>query len=539
MAGLITLLVGGGDGTSTRPGGERAADAEKPSGPAAPPPAIRMVTPEKIADQDVANGASVTVLGTDFQLQPGIQVLFGLNPSPKVQYDASAPQGERIQAEVPPGRGDVIVKVRNPDGQESNGISFTYIGEVRVPFNPDTDLLGYRQASVHPYVKWIVDLKPFEARRGEMITLKERDRVRELWEKSQEVYESEMAAMGSDPRLKEAYRIAERLHTQHEYFKKVDFFIAVDLPFAYYLQRPPQDDPNYKKDIVAKFGSLLQELRRVFEKEYVEKLGLKRHLEPEVYCIAILATRGNYAEDFASAMGLGQGGLRLTAAHYDPKSRIAVTYEDKFTPLSSDQERRNAVLHEFVHAMQNMYCSSGDGMPKPVWFNEGLAEYRAADGPQDMQTLWTPPVPAKRFRDLVQILGSDMRNIFIANLKDLVGADGPGYRDVIQGAANRASGGAPVPVGGEQFVGNALGAFYAQSAVAVHFFHQGAGGKYRDGFLKYFKAVQGGESGWEPFTRAFEGVDPRQIEKDYFAFIRQMAPSVPEWTPKWPEDGTG
>jgi len=327
-----------------------------------------MVTPDKMADQDVANGASVTILGKDFQLQPGIQVLFGLNPSPKVQYDAGMPQGERLQAEVPPGRGAVVVKVRNPDGQESNGVSFTYSGEVLVPFNPDTDLLGYRKVSAHPYAKWIVDLKRFEARRGEMINLKERDKIRQLWEETQKVYDAQVAAMETDPRLKEAYRIAERLHTQHEYFKKVDFFIVVDLPFAYYLQRPPQDDPNYKADIVEKFGTLLQELRKIFVEEYVEKLGLKRHLEPELYCIAILATRGNYAEDYAISQGLGQGGLRLTAAHYDPKSRIAVTYEDKFTPLSSDQERRNAILHEFVHALEKMYCAGADGMPKPVWF---------------------------------------------------------------------------------------------------------------------------------------------------------------------------
>ncbi|MBI4603321.1 MAG: hypothetical protein HY721_15310, partial [Planctomycetes bacterium] len=315
-----------------------------------------------------------------------------------------------------------------------------------------------------------------------------------------------------------AYRVAEKLHTQHDYFKKVDFFMAADLPFVFYVQRPPKDDPKYKDEIVAKFGPILRELRKLFEKEYATPLGLRRQLQPELYRMAILSTPGDYVENYARAMRLGEGGLRLSAAHYDPKWRIAVTYEDKITPLSQDEERRHAILHEFVHALQHMYGRAG--MPKPVWYAEGLAELLAAGGPDDSKDLSRRPFPQQALRQFMAAMGQG-GDLFVNSLQDLVTAEGPGYDDVLLRAAARAGG--RVPVNRDEFVGMALAAFYTQSTLMVHFLHEAEGGKHRQGFFEYMKAVQAGESGWGTFTKAFPDVDPDQIESSFLEYFRKAA----------------
>jgi hypothetical protein len=84
------------------------------------PPAITALQPG-----NAAGGAEIEVIGADFQA--GLQVFFGATPAPSVAYDPGGPDPDTIFVEVPPGSGAVVVTVRNPDGQVSNGMTFTYL----------------------------------------------------------------------------------------------------------------------------------------------------------------------------------------------------------------------------------------------------------------------------------------------------------------------------------------------------------------------------------------------------------------------------
>ncbi len=68
-------------------------------------------------------GDTIQIRGTNFL--PGITVFFGDTPAPSAQRISPT----KIIVEVPEGSGAVEVTVRNTNGQESSGVTFTYIEE--------------------------------------------------------------------------------------------------------------------------------------------------------------------------------------------------------------------------------------------------------------------------------------------------------------------------------------------------------------------------------------------------------------------------
>src|SRR5262249_9068378 len=71
----------------------------------------------------------------------------------------------------------------------------------------------------------------------------------------------------------------------------------------------------------------------------------------------------------------------------------------------------------------------------------------------------------------------------------------------------------------------ALTMFYAQAEMTVRFLHEAADGKYRAGFLRYFKAVESGASGLAAFQDAFDAKAPAAmaaIEQDWNAWLAAL-----------------
>lgn len=300
---------------------------------------------------------------------------------------------------------------------------------------------------------------------------------------------------------------------KHDFFRRVDFEIVSDYPpFLFVVERPKKDDPEYAMRTVRVFVSFLRTLHDVFEKEYAHPLQLERRPDVTTYTIAILASKGSY-RDYAQAVQ--SYGLEFARAHFDPELRVAVTYEDYFGGPADPKTRIQPLLHEFVHALQHAYYRGDGDMPKPQWFNEGVAEYRSVTR-NVARFLEDPDIHPQHLRVVALLLMDARLRAFLSPLEELLDIDGPGYAQVIQKAAARAGIAQP----DERFQQLALGAFYAQSTILSYFLHKGENARYRLAFGSYFAKVMNGERGAEAFAAAFRAISLEELQQRFVAFVR-------------------
>ncbi len=298
----------------------------------------------------------------------------------------------------------------------------------------------------------------------------------------------------------------------HPYFSKVEFDIDHSYDgVIFVLERPPGDKPDYYTTIVRQLVPYVSELERVFVKEYAKPLELTRRADFPRTVIAILSAKSHYEVELPRVTGVP---TEFTRAHFDPETRLAITYEDHFGGQIDAKDRRETVLHELVHALQYAHYS-GDGlMPVPQWFNEGLAEFRSVTRATASQ-LEDPDIDAQHIRIVAALLAHPEFRQLIAPIRELVDIDGPGYLGVIRSAAQRLGRRSSDP----HFEQLATTAFYAQSCILAYFLHNGESGRYREANREYVRRVMRGERGVESFGQAFKDFDLDAIERDFFAFV--------------------
>lgn len=271
----------------------------------------------------------------------------------------------------------------------------------------------------------------------------------------------------------------------HPFFARVTTVLVERPPFLFCVEQAPDGDADHPKAIAHGYLPYLQVLAEVFDKEYRGPAALTTGAAG--YALAVLSSEGRYL-DFRTAVDAPS--LQFARAHYDPKLQIAVTYVDTFARHNTKGEERHALLHEFVHALQHAYGKDGQ-MPKAVWFNEGLADYRASST-NSAASLREPPLQASHVGALAFGYGNPAGKWYIAPLKDLLAARD--YADVLKAANTRAKGELPSePV---------LQIFYAQAEMFVRFLHEADGGKHRPAFMRCLQAAQAGENGLPAFQRA-------------------------------------
>lgn len=377
--------------------------------------------------------------------------------------------------------------------------------EKKSKFDP-SDFEGYTECWYGDF-KQVFDFAPFEAKRGQMITAAELAELTALWKREQARGAKATEALKNDPVY--AYRGEVREDMKGDpFFTRIEYSEHIDGRFAFYIQANP-GLPFYEKRLIGDYLPQLQKLEGAFEKLLATPLKLPRHEQRPGYAVAILSSRGAYV-DFQEGHQIDGHSMR---AHYDPTRRLAVTYEQLYADQQQTRDERQAILHEFVHALQHAYYSGPDLMPKPQWFAEGLAEYLA-----ESQTATGKAVAAEQAAVLLTMFEQGAGAIFANGLRDLVTADGPGYGQVVQAALRRAPGTVP----DSEFADAALGAFYAQSTLLTQFLYDGKAGQYRGGYLRYVRAVMTGATGWQPFADAFgDGFDAGRMEAEFIAFLRQ------------------
>lgn len=304
-------------------------------------------------------------------------------------------------------------------------------------------------------------------------------------------------------------RLEQQL-SRHAFFRKVDYQRVRDhAPFFFYVQEPAKRQPGYVQRVVSEYVVPLRRLERAFVKEYVEPLQLVHQPGRDFYAFAILGSEGDYL-NYRKATS--NPGLVAARAHYDPTLQLAVTYEEPFGQGDRVRTQRRAILHEFVHTLQHSYFSGSGELPRPIWFTEGLAEYRSTPFGA-ASSFADPPLDEKHLQFLFGLLRRNQHTIYLNSIWDLVTTHGPGYERIVDNAVRRA-GGKPISDFAEH-------AFYAQSGLFNHFLHKAYGGRYRPAFLRYMGAALRGRSGWKVFTEAFGGVDPAKLQNEFFAWLRE------------------
>jgi hypothetical protein len=327
-----------------------------------------------------------------------------------------------------------------------------------------------------------------------------------------------------------AFRSAiEQSLRAHPFFSRVSFTLVERPPFLFCVERAPNDAADHDVGVVNSFLPFLREVVAQFDEHYARPAGLVRRPEAGGYALAILSSAGRYV-DFRTA--IGNPSLASTRAHYTPALRLAVTYQDTFARHNTKGEERHALLHEFVHALQHAHSADG-AMPKPVWFNEGLADYRASST-NVASSLREPPLHEPHVAALAYGYGHPGGRFFLAPIRELVAANS--YADVVAAATKRNGAELPPDV--------VLSMFYAQAAMFVRFLHEAEQGKHRAGFVRYLQAAQRGESGVAAFLRAM-AIDEAALaalESQWLAWLdpvlRQQYPTLRDLT-KGEADATG
>lgn len=295
---------------------------------------------------------------------------------------------------------------------------------------------------------------------------------------------------------------------KHAFFKDVSFDVEADrVPFLFYLQSSlRRDEKDYEYLVINPILPFLKELVDRFDAIYCKPQGIVMRDGMGQYAIAVLASRGLY-DDYARATQ--DASLHMTLAHYNQKLRLAVTYRAGFG-AGDPREERHSLLHEVVHALQHAYSSTGQ-MTKPVWFNEGLAEYLSSCDHMP-ESLRAPPLLPDHVDAMIYAHGNQEGRKLLLPIVDLVVPET--YGQVVELIRKRAG-----SMVGEQ---PALGMFYAQSEMMVRFLHEGEKGKYRDGVLRYFKAVEAGAAGLAAFQEAFGTKTPESMaamDREWQAWI--------------------
>lgn len=273
------------------------------------------------------------------------------------------------------------------------------------------------------------------------------------------------------------------------FFKDVSFDVeAQRAPFLFFVQASlRRDEKNYVNLVINPFFAHLTKLLRVFDETYCKPQGLTMRADAQQVAIAVLASRGLY-DDYAREVQ--DAFLHQSLAHYDHDLRLAVTYRAGFG-AGDQQEQRQSLLHEVVHALQHAYSTTGE-MPKPMWFDEGLAEYRSSST-HIADSLTDPPLLDDHVEWMLYGVAHPEGKKLLLPIADLVVPDS--YAQVVEAARARA--------GQVVDAGAAIGMFYAQSEMFVRFLHEALDKKHRAGFLRYFKAVETGAAGLAAFREAF------------------------------------
>lgn len=304
----------------------------------------------------------------------------------------------------------------------------------------------------------------------------------------------------------------------HNFFSKVKVTAIERKPFLFYVEQAADGSADHEVAVVNSYMPFLNELLAQWNKHYGKPLNLVASPKAPGYAVAILSSGGRYL-DFRTA--INDPSLANARAHYTPDLRLAVTYLDTFGGGGRKIDDIQPLLHEVVHALQHAHAKDFK-MTAPVWFNEGLADYRSSCDTM-ASSLKEPPLHEDHLKAMTFGYASRAGRPYVNTLAELV--EPTSYADVLGLAKKRI---------GQVRPELALGMFYAQSEMVVRFLHEANGGARAPQFVQYTKLVLEGASGLAAFQQAFVCPTPETmaaLEQDWLkwldAELRRRAPNLP------------
>ena len=304
----------------------------------------------------------------------------------------------------------------------------------------------------------------------------------------------------------------------HNFFSKVKVTAIERKPFLFYVEQAADGSADHEVAVVNSYMPFLNELLAQWNKHYGKPLNLVASPKAPGYAVAILSSGGRYL-DFRTA--INDPSLANARAHYTPDLRLAVTYLDTFGGGGRKIDDIQPLLHEVVHALQHAHAKDFK-MTAPVWFNEGLADYRSSCDTM-ASSLKDPPMHEDHLKAMTFGYASRAGRPYVNTLAELV--EPTSYADVLGLAKKRI---------GQVRPEMALGMFYAQAEMVVRFLHEANGGARAQQFVQYTKLVLEGASGLAAFQQAFVCPTPETmaaLEQDWLkwldAELRRRAPNLP------------
>jgi hypothetical protein len=357
-------------------------------------------------------------------------------------------------------------------------------------------------------------LRDFLVQNEKPVTPAELEELRARWEKERTRVAAEIERIRSVPAEAALWELRKALKP-HRYLGQI-VYTRVDTfaPFYFFVKRPDSDEPTYYRTVAEGYGEWFRELERQFVANYARPLGLERRADHLVYPVFVLDSSGAY-KDYADAVETT--GLYAARAHYEAELGIAITYENPYQGETRSQQRR-AALHELVHALQHAYSPDPKAMPKPVWFNEGLADYLSyCEG-------LVPAALSERKVDLealqVVVALAQIPELIDAGLfpiEELVAIES--YQQAFEHLAAR-SGGMLFQIAGEDAT---IPLLYAQSNLWMCFLHQGEKGRHKEALLRYIGSTLRGDGSLAAFRTAFAGTEPAALDRAFRQWLNEQS----------------
>lgn len=313
----------------------------------------------------------------------------------------------------------------------------------------------------------------------------------------------------------------ERRLASHAYFSKVVLVREnAPAPLALYLHKPQVEAPDWRAKTLEAHLPWLVALEEQFRKTLAEPLALQRRPDIPVNVVCVLQSHGDWV-NYSEAVKLT--GLVGPAGYFERRSRWTVTFHSGGSvPLV---QRRADILSEFTHALLHAHFRGDIGEIRNPWMVDGLGAYLTSGLGA------TPPSLAARAPTktaLVDIAGlvndAKLRDIYLMPIAELVAAVD------LQQAWTKVFGraqGAKLAFDSRRM----WSAWSGECELWMHYLFDAAGPQRRKSLMEYLGHALGGRAVGDTFAKAFSGVELKQLDREFFAWVLREHAKLTPGTP--------
>ena len=310
--------------------------------------------------------------------------------------------------------------------------------------------------------------------------------------------------------------LLERL-SLHEYFADVEFEQRRDFdPLLFLAPKTAPGAADFGAAAVAERGPRLRATAELFRKQYVEPLALKRRGDQPLNAFIVLRTFDDYAR---YAARLSDTTPNSGFAHFDRRLRTVVAFE---SGSRLDGARRNEPeTAEFVRELLQSHYDGVGGEVAQSWIYVGLGNYLAHAASGDAKAGAPRVIDELDVEFIVALLRDPSKGaLYLLPLEEIVALDND---DVWSNAVRERARTLGVDQVDAKLVAQA---WSSQSALWMHFLHDGNGAKHRADLLAYLASALHGLGGAADLRAAFHVADLGTLDREFYAWLAEHYSAV-------------